>query len=169
MFASFFRPHVRPRFCLILGSLLKPQIDQNAPKLRSKIDARKLCVQCSVSGRFLSISDPHQSSKVSFSLKRGAHFHIFTRSPFLGRLGPKSLKNESKNDPKIHQNPSKTPFWTHRFSASFLASIFSQKWLQNGTPKWCPELLFGDFLGVHFSHAFLLAPRLHFGVLLASF
>ena len=148
---------------------MKPQIDQNAPKLRSKIDARKLCVQFSVSGRFWPNVEPHQSSKVSFSLKRGAYFHILTRSPFLGRLGPKSPKNESKTDPKIHQNPPKTPFWTHRFSASFLASIFSQKWLQNGTPKWCPELLFGNFWGFHFSHAFVLAPRLHFGVILASF
>jgi len=52
LFLTYFvRPLFRPRFCLNVGSVLKPQIDQHVPRLRSKIVPRALCVQFSVSGR----------------------------------------------------------------------------------------------------------------------
>ena len=86
----------------------------------SNIVPRKLCDQFYDSGRVLPISDPHQSSKVSFSLQRGAHFHSFTRSPFFGRQGSTSLKIEPKNVAEIIQNTLKTLCCTHCFVASFL-------------------------------------------------
>ena len=99
----------------------------------------------------MSLSDPHQSSKVSVSLKRGAHSHIFTRSPFFGRPGPKSLKIEATGVPKIYQNTPKTHLFLIFFLRDFQHRFVDQKRLQNGTPKWCPELLFGGL----FSHACL--------------
>ena len=42
---SLFRPHFRPRFCISFGPLLRPQIDQHASKMRTKIVPRKLHVQ----------------------------------------------------------------------------------------------------------------------------
>ena len=135
-----------------------------------------MCVQISVSGRFLSIFDPHESSKVSFSLKRGAQLHIFTRSPFFGRLRQKSRQHESNMYSRINQQSSKTQFWTHRFLGSCLASIFDQKWLQKAIPKSCPRRPlscprrpFDNFFGVIFRIRFFGAPRLHFGVIWASF
>ena len=167
--SPFFRPQFCSRFCLILGIVLEPQIGQNGSKIGSRIVLRKNCAQFSVSGRFLSILDPPESSKVSFSLKRGAYFHIFTRSPFFGRLGQTSRQHESNMHPNIGQNSAKIQYWTHRFGDSFLVSIFDQKWLQNGTPKFGAKRLFGIFWGCCFSHAIFGTPRLHFGVIWASF
>ena len=155
---------------------MEPKIGQNGSKIGSRIVLRKSCAKFSVSGRFLSILDPPESSKVSFSLKRGAYFHIFTRSPFVGRLGQKSRQNEPNMHPEISQKSTKTQFWTHRFLGSFLASICDQKWLQKATPKSCPRRPlscprrpFDNFFGVIFRIRFFGAPRLHFGVIWASF
>ena len=74
---------------------------------RSKIVPQKRSVLISVLGRCLSKFGPHQSSKVSVSHQRRAHFHVFTRSPFFGRQGPQSHKIEVKMDlqnrPKNHK------------------------------------------------------------------
>ena len=148
---------------------MEPKISQNGSKIGSRIVLRKSCTKFSVSGRFLSILDPPESSKVSFSLRRSAYFHIFTRSPFVGRLGQKSRQNEPKMHPKIDQKSTKTQCLTHRFSVPFASSIFAQKFLQNGTPKFGQNDFLGVFVGAHFPHAFLGAPRLHLGDILASF
>lgn len=117
-----------------------------------------MCAQISVSGRFLSMFDPPGSSKVSFSLERGAHLHIFSRSPFFWRRGPRNHQNESKSDPKIGPKSAKTRFLIHRFVASFSASI-SDKKLQNWIPNFAAKRLFGHFWGCCFSHPIFGIPK----------
>ena len=125
--------------------------------------------------------------KVSVSLKRGAHFHIFTRSPFFGRPGPKSLKIGAKSVPKIYQNSPKTHvcliFFLRDFQHRFLTKNGSKMGPQNGAPSYFLDVHFyffsgtklpaqngvelgpqGSILGSFWLH--FEAPRLHFEVIL---
>ena len=102
-----FRPVFRPCFGLKYGSFLKPEMTPNASKMRSKIVPRKRSVQNLIWGRFLSHFEPLQSSKMSFSPRRRAHFRCVTCSPFSSLQSPVMPKSNPKCIPKSAKMPPK--------------------------------------------------------------
>ena len=96
-FSPFFRPkfwiHFRRRFWLKNGSLLEPKMRPNVPKWCSTNVSPQRRVQKSVFGRYLSDFGPLQSSWMSVSPQRRAHFHFLACLPFCCLPGPQSDKN----------------------------------------------------------------------------